>query len=282
MRTVLSAGVLALSLAATAHAEVDWKQVEQVFGRPAAEQPGGVDRFDFPRSDLKVTLDGIEIKPALALGSWLPFPPTGGVEAMVMGDLVLTEEEVNPVMARPRRGRDRRDRGPQSPAARPARHHVHAHRGSWRPVAARPGTTAGARAEQYAGSPPAGAGRGGTAGAELDTAALESTSATRARRAAASISSLSPVARRSSTAAWGCRRPWAPASRSISSRGGEQAAATGDFVLTAEEVNPVLRDAPRARHRGHGPAQPHDEGGAAALLHALLGPGRRRKTRRGP
>ena len=90
MRTVLSAGVLALSLAATAHAEVDWKQVEQVFGRPAAEQPGGVHRFSLPRSDLKVTLDGIAIKPALALGSWLAFDPTGD-GAMVMGDLVLTE-----------------------------------------------------------------------------------------------------------------------------------------------------------------------------------------------
>src|SRR5215213_10210798 len=98
MRTVLSAGVLALSLAATAHAEVDWKQVEQVFGRPGPEQPGGVHRFSLPRSDLKVTLDGIAIKPALALGSWLAFHPTGGDEAMVMGDLVLTEPELKPVM----------------------------------------------------------------------------------------------------------------------------------------------------------------------------------------
>src|SRR5215203_4373851 len=98
MRTVLSASVLALSLAATAHTEVDWQQVEQVFGRPAPEQPGGVHRFSLPRSDLKVTLDGIAIKPALALGSWLAFHPTEGDEAMVMGDLVLTEPELNPVM----------------------------------------------------------------------------------------------------------------------------------------------------------------------------------------
>jgi hypothetical protein len=71
MRTVLAAGVLALALAATAaaHAEVDWKQVEQVFARPAAEQPGGVHWFNVPRSDLKVTLDGGAIRPALALGS---------------------------------------------------------------------------------------------------------------------------------------------------------------------------------------------------------------------
>jgi hypothetical protein len=74
MRTVLPAGVLALSLtAATAHAEPDWKRVEQVLGRQAAAQPGGVHRFSLPRSDLKVILDGVAIRPALALGSWLAF-----------------------------------------------------------------------------------------------------------------------------------------------------------------------------------------------------------------
>jgi Domain of Unknown Function (DUF1259) len=50
-----------------------------------------------PRSDLKVTLDGVELKPALALGSWLAFQKTGG-QAMVMGDLVLIDEEAGPVM----------------------------------------------------------------------------------------------------------------------------------------------------------------------------------------
>ena len=99
MRTVLSAGVLALSLTTVAaHAEPDWRQVEQVLGRQAAEQPGGVRRFSLPRSDLKVTLDGVAIRPALALGSWLAFHPTGGDAAMAMGDLVLTEQELNPVM----------------------------------------------------------------------------------------------------------------------------------------------------------------------------------------
>jgi Domain of Unknown Function (DUF1259) len=78
MRTALLAGILGLSFIATAHAEVDWKRVEQVFGREAAEQPGGVHRFGFPRPDLKVTLDGVEIKPALALGSWVAFEPMGG------------------------------------------------------------------------------------------------------------------------------------------------------------------------------------------------------------
>ena len=59
--------------------------------------PGGVYRVGLPRTDLKVTLDGVEIKPGFALGSWLAFKPMHD-DAMVMGDLVLTGEEVNPVM----------------------------------------------------------------------------------------------------------------------------------------------------------------------------------------
>src|ERR1700731_5162125 len=59
--------------------------------------PGGVYRVGLPRSDLKVVLDGVEVKPALALGSWLAFQKIGN-DAMVMGDLVLTAEEVSPVM----------------------------------------------------------------------------------------------------------------------------------------------------------------------------------------
>src|SRR3546814_7811074 len=68
-------------------------------GRAGAEQPGGVHRYSFPRSDLSVTLDGVTIKPSLALGSWAAFQPMGD-EAMVMGDLVLTHDEVNPVLSR--------------------------------------------------------------------------------------------------------------------------------------------------------------------------------------
>ena len=66
-------------------------------GRDGADQPGGVKRFSFPRSDLKVMLDGVEVKPGLALGSWLAFQPMEGADAMVMGDLVLTQDEIAPV-----------------------------------------------------------------------------------------------------------------------------------------------------------------------------------------
>lgn len=75
-----------------------WAAVDQALGRPGATQPDGVRRYGFPRSDLNVQLDGVAIKPALALGSWLAFEPMGG-SATVMGDLVLTPDEVNPVMS---------------------------------------------------------------------------------------------------------------------------------------------------------------------------------------
>jgi hypothetical protein len=58
-----------------------------------------VHRYGFPRSDLSVTLDGVPIKTGFALGGWVAFKPAhGGV--MAMGDLVLLETEINPVMAK--------------------------------------------------------------------------------------------------------------------------------------------------------------------------------------
>jgi hypothetical protein len=75
----------------------DWKQVEDAIGRAGQMQPGDVIKFGMPRKDLRVVLNGVDIKPALALGSWVAFTRDGG-GAMVMGDLVLTEDEVEPVM----------------------------------------------------------------------------------------------------------------------------------------------------------------------------------------
>ena len=76
-----------------------WSKVDQALGRPGKDFPGGVHKFGFPRSDLKVTLDGTPIRAPLALGSWVAFMPDSG-GAMLMGDLVLTETEIGPVMKR--------------------------------------------------------------------------------------------------------------------------------------------------------------------------------------
>lgn len=99
MRLLSLLGLFALS--APAYAAEPWEQaIATSFGKAGTEMPGGVYRIALPRSDLKVTLDGVGIKPALALGSWLAFMSHGSGEVMVMGDLVLTDTEVNPVMAK--------------------------------------------------------------------------------------------------------------------------------------------------------------------------------------
>jgi hypothetical protein len=95
-----SAATAALMLALSAPAlgaEMDWKTVDEALGRQGAMQAGGVYKVSFPRSDLTVTVDGVPVKPALALGSWVAFSGSGE-HATVMGDLVLTEDEVAPVM----------------------------------------------------------------------------------------------------------------------------------------------------------------------------------------
>ena len=97
IRHWLLAPLLAASLTTVATAqEIDWQKVDDAFGRKPAVS-GDVHRYGFPRTDLTVSLDGVAIKPALALGGWVAFKPAHG-GAMVMGDLVLLESEINPVM----------------------------------------------------------------------------------------------------------------------------------------------------------------------------------------
>ena len=78
----------------------DWQaQVGETLGKTGATTPGGIYRVGLPRTDLKVTLDGVELKAGFALGSWLAFEKMGD-QGMVMGDLVLTMDEVAPVMTK--------------------------------------------------------------------------------------------------------------------------------------------------------------------------------------
>lgn len=95
--------VMTLLLAAVAPAQQtlgapDWAPVEDALARKGAPQPGDVIKFSFPRTDLTVVVGGVTVKPALALGGWLAFRQTTNGQAMAMGDLVLTETEVSPVM----------------------------------------------------------------------------------------------------------------------------------------------------------------------------------------
>src|SRR5436190_10469088 len=115
LSTLLVGANLVLSASAVCAQELDWQKVDDVLGRKAAVVAGDVHRYGFGRTDLNVTLDGVTIKPALALGGWVAFKPTSnptsyptsnptsnppGREVMVMGDLVLLETEIDPVMAK--------------------------------------------------------------------------------------------------------------------------------------------------------------------------------------
>jgi hypothetical protein len=98
--------VAILALAATTEAQavprsdsVDWKAVEAAMGRTSVSQPGDVHRFNMPRSDLAVTVDGVTLKPSFALGSWVAFKAVND-GAIAMGDLVLRDTEVTPVISR--------------------------------------------------------------------------------------------------------------------------------------------------------------------------------------
>ena len=95
--SILMSGAALVSFAASAQ-QIDWEKVDGAFGRKASVS-SDVHRYAFPRSDLSVTLDGVAIKPGLALGGWVALKPAHG-GAMAMGDLVLLEPEINPVISK--------------------------------------------------------------------------------------------------------------------------------------------------------------------------------------
>jgi Domain of Unknown Function (DUF1259) len=96
----LTAAALFAAAPGAAFAADEWQaQVGEALGKTGMTTPSGIYRVGLPRTDLKVTLDGVELKAGFALGSWLAFEKMGD-QGMVMGDLVLTEAEVNPVMTK--------------------------------------------------------------------------------------------------------------------------------------------------------------------------------------
>ena len=85
-------------------APIDWKRVDQALGKAGSLQPDGAYKFGLPRGDLHVSVSGVTVKPALALGSWVALKQVSDSEAMLMGDLVLLEGEVGPVLAKLQEG----------------------------------------------------------------------------------------------------------------------------------------------------------------------------------
>jgi hypothetical protein len=234
-------GGLATLFAGSALAqEIDWKKVDTALGRTGADMPGGVHRYGLPRSDLNVTVDGVTIKPALALGGWVAFEPAHG-GAMVMGDLVLTESETKPVMTKLLEG------GLEITAlhnhllrANPATFYMHVG-GHGDPVK----MAETIRAALALSKTPAESGQAASAPAaapDLPTAQLDEILGVKGK-ATGGVYQFS-VPRRDPIKESGMNVPGAMGSANainFQPTGQGKAAITGDFVVTADEVNPLIR-----------------------------------------
>ena len=229
------------SFVTSAHAqEIDWQKVDDAFGRKPAVS-GDVHRYGFPRTDLTVTLDGVTIKPALALGGWIAFKPMHG-EAMAMGDLVLLEGEINPVMLKMIEG------GLEITAvhnhllgASPATFYLHVGgHGEPAKMAAVIRDALGTSRTPLA--VPAAAGP--APAVDLDTAQLDQLIGAKGQ-ANGGVYQFNVPRRDPVTEAGMALTPPAPLGAAIAINfqptGGGKAAITGDFVLTGDEVNPVIK-----------------------------------------
>jgi hypothetical protein len=221
-------------------AEVQWGPVADALGKAGSEMPGGVYRVGLPRTDLQVTLDGVELKPALALGSWLAFAPMGD-DTMVMGDLVLTEDEINPVMTKLAEGGIIEITALHNHLlrARPAPFYMHV-LGHGEPVAlAQVLHDALVLSKTPLGVPPAAA----TAPQiDLDTAMIDRVLGSKGQ-VAGGVYQLS-IPRAEPVTDHGAVVPASMGSAeaiNFQPTGDGKAAIAGDFVLIADEVNPVLR-----------------------------------------
>lgn len=96
---LVTAALVAIPVVSYAQTEASWASVERMLGRKAVPQAGDVMRFNFPRRDLRVMVGDVHVKPSLALGSWVAFKRMPDGQVMAMGDLVLTESEINPVIS---------------------------------------------------------------------------------------------------------------------------------------------------------------------------------------
>ncbi len=250
VRTTFKAAALCMMLpVAAGAADADWAKVADALGKSGTEMPGGVYRVGLPRTDLHVKLDGVDIKPTLALGSWLAFQGKGDM-TMVMGDLVLTEDEVGPVMKK------LAENGIEITAlhnhllrAQPATLYMHVlgHGDPAKLAAALHDGLALSKtllgnATASAGSQAPAAGSEQPARLDLDTAMIDQVLGAKGK-AAGGVYQVG-IPRAETIKDGGMEVPVAMGSGeaiNFQPTGGGKAAITGDFVLTAKEVNPVLR-----------------------------------------
>jgi hypothetical protein len=234
-------GGVVLASAVSVHAqEIDWQKIDTTLGRKPAVS-GDVHRYGFPRTDLAVTLEGAAIKPAFALGGWVAFKPMHG-EAMVMGDLVLLETEINPVMAKLIEG------GLEITAvhnhllrANPATFYMHVG-GHGDPVKMATAIHDALAASKTPLTAPTAVAPAATI--DLDTSQLDQIVGVKGQTNGGvyqfNVPRRDPVIENGMTLT-----PVGPLGVAIAINfqptGGGKAAITGDFILTANEVNPVIR-----------------------------------------
>jgi len=242
MRALQALAICSMAVLGTPAAaqNIDWKKVDEAAGRNATVS-GDVHRYGFPRTDLQVMLDGVAIKPGFALGGWVAFKPAHE-GAMVMGDLVLLESEINPVMAK------LIENGLEITAvhnhllrATPATFYMHVG-GHGDPVkmAAAIHTALGASKTPLTAPTPAAS----QPAVDLDTAQIDQIIGAKGQ-ANGGIYQIG-VSRRDPISENGVQlSPAGPTGVAtginFQPTGGGKAAITGDFVLAPEEVNPVIK-----------------------------------------
>lgn len=226
--------------AAPAASTISWAAVDSALGRTGAEQPGGVHRYAMPRADLKVMSRGVAIRPGFALGSYLVFLPTGGNDAVMMGDLVLTESERDAVIGKLQQG-----------GIDPTASHKHlideTPRVWWTHVHAHGDAVAAARAVRAAlalsATPPAApAPAAAPEKMSIDTAQVDQALGQKGR-ANGGIYQVN-VARAEKIHSGGVELPPSmglTTALNFQPTGGGKAAVNGDFVLIGSEVNGVIR-----------------------------------------
>lgn len=237
---LLIGGALLGSFVSSNAEELGWQEVDAALGRKPTVS-GDVHRYGFPRSDLSVTLDGFTLKPALALGGWVAFKPTGG-KTMTVGDLVLLDSEVSPVVAKLLEG------GLEITAIHnhllrtsPPVFYVHiAGNGDAAKLAAAIHDALGASKTPLAASTAA-----SVAAIELDTAQLDEILGAKGQ-VNSGVYQFGVPRREPITEDGTELSPPGPmgvaTAINFQPTGGGQAAVTGDFVLTASEVNPVIQE----------------------------------------
>jgi hypothetical protein len=229
--------------ARAAQGAADWSAVDQALGRKGAMQPGNVMKYSFPRSDLQVTMNGVQLKPALALGSWVAFKNIGGGHAMMMGDLVLAEEEVGAVMrALQQAGVEQTALHNHVLGESPRVMYMHIAGHDDPAKLARAVRTALGESRTPMEAPAALAAGAPAATLDLDTAAVAGALG-HAGKVNGGVYQVS-VPRRETIREGGREVPpsmGVATAINFQPTGGGRAAVTGDFVMLASEVNPVIR-----------------------------------------